>query len=478
MTKRAAIYCRLSQDRTGAGVVVERQERECREAALRRGWTVVDVYSDNDTSATSSKPRPAYRRLLADAQAGHFDALVVWHTDRLTRKPREFEDWIDLAESGRLAVATVVAGDVDLSTPDGRHYARGMASNARLEAERISRRTLAGKADAATRGAWSGGQRIYGYEVVPAAEREPGSSALRVVPTEAAVVRGAAHRVLAGESLRSVARALNEQGARTTTGKAWTGSALRKVLVRPATAGLRGSAGEVVGKGQWEPLLDEDTWRGVVALLSDPSRRTTDRYARTYLGSGLYRCGVCDGPLTGNTTAGGGPGGRRAAYRCRAADRDSVSHVVRGVEGLDAFVVDVLVARLSQPDAADARTPPPLDTAPLHSEAAALRARLDEAASGWAAGVLTQAQLIRATQELRARLEDVEQRIGQARQGSALDGLAGAEDVRAAWDGMSLDRRRAVLDLLAVVTVLPREHAGRLPGGAYFDPSAVRIDWR
>ncbi len=49
-----------------------------------------------------------------------------------------------------------------------------------------------------------------------------------------------------------------------------------------------------------------------------------------------------------------------------------------------------------------------------------------------------------------------------ARQGSALDGLAGADDVAAAWKALSLDRRRAVIDLLAEVTVLPRASTCRL----------------
>lgn len=53
---------------------------------------------------------------------------------------------------------------------------------------------------------------------------------------------------------------------------------------------------------------------------------------------------------------------------------------------------------------------------------------MDAAARGWAAGALTQAHLLAATNELRTRLEQVEVRIAQARQGNALDGLAGAED--------------------------------------------------
>ncbi len=130
---------------------------------------------------------------------------------------------------------------------------------------------------------------------------------------------------------------------------------------------------------------------------------------------------------------------------------------MRGVERLDAFVEDIVIARLSQPDAAEVRSERPADTAPLHEEAAALPARLDEAATGWAAGVLTQSQLIKATQELRGRLRDVENRIGQARQGDALDGLLGGQDLREAWHGLPLDRRRAVLESLLVVTVLPRQ---------------------
>lgn len=478
MTKRAAIYCRLSQDRTGAGVVVERQERECRDLANSLQWEVARVYVDNDVSAYRKKSRPQYCELLACVEAGQIDAVLAWHTDRLHRSPKELESYIDVCEPRGVVTRTVRAGELDLSTASGRMVARQLGAVARYESEQTAGRTRAGKADAASRGAWNGGQRIYGYALVPQYERQPGESALRQVPDEAQVVQEAARRVLAGESLRSCARALNEARKSTTTGGAWTGSALRKVLLRPATAGLRGSAGEVLSTGLWAPLLDEDTWRGVVALLSDPSRRTTDRYVRTYLGSGLYACGVCGGPLTGNTTAGGGPGERRAAYRCRVADRDGVSHVVRDVQRLDGFVVDVIVARLSKADALSACAPTHEDTTPLQTEAAALRARLEEAARGWAAGVLTQAQLLAATNEMRGRLEEVEVRIGRAKKGNALDGLTDTKDVSAAWQALSLDRRRAVLELLAQVTVLPRKRAGRLPGGATFDPAAVNISWK
>lgn len=42
---RAAIYCRISQDRTGAGLGVQRQEVESRELSARLGWSVVEVFA-------------------------------------------------------------------------------------------------------------------------------------------------------------------------------------------------------------------------------------------------------------------------------------------------------------------------------------------------------------------------------------------------------------------------------------------------
>ena len=96
-TKRAAIYCRISQDRGGAGLGVARREEDCRALCARLSWDVVAVYPDNDVSAYSGAPRPKWQELLADIQRGEVDAIAVWHVDRLTRSPRELEDVIDLA---------------------------------------------------------------------------------------------------------------------------------------------------------------------------------------------------------------------------------------------------------------------------------------------------------------------------------------------------------------------------------------------
>jgi site-specific DNA recombinase len=479
--KLAGIYVRLSQnrDRDDDGNItpsqqVQRQERLCRQLAKDRGWKVVEIYNDDDRSASArQRPRPAWQRMLKDIETQKVNCVVALHVDRLYRRMPDLIVLMELAEETGLDIATVQSGALDLNTSAGRMQASILGSVAACEVERLAERTRAGKADAAARGAWQGGQRMYGFECTSRAEREQGGPHLRVVPEECDVVREAAARVLAGESLRSIAWELTARGHTTTRGKSWTGSALRKVLVRPSTAGLRAVAGEPAIQGQWPALVAEDVWRGVVAVLSDPARRTNEGRARAYLGSGLYVCGVCGARLGANTTAGGG---RRAAYRCREADRGGKMHVVRDVRHLDEYVIEILLERLRRPDVTFAREGDTDLQAGLASQAAAVRARLDDLARGWASGVFNQSQVLTATSDLNHQLDEIQRRQDEVRR-SALTNLGIAADLDGVWDQLGLDRRRAVLDALMTVTVLPRARTGRLPGGGYFDPSTVEIGW-
>ena len=77
----AVIYARLSKDKTGAGLAVERQVAEVREH-FQLGPDV-PVLADNDISASTGKVRPAYRELLNGINAGTYREVYVWHTDRL-----------------------------------------------------------------------------------------------------------------------------------------------------------------------------------------------------------------------------------------------------------------------------------------------------------------------------------------------------------------------------------------------------------
>lgn len=233
---RAGIYVRISSDPTGDELGVRRQEKAARAFCERLGWVVVDVFTDDDRSAYSGKPRPEYLRLLDAIRGGAVDAVVAWHPDRLHRSPRELEDFIDLIEATGAKVATVEAGEYDLATPSGRLAARIVGAVARGESEHKSSRIRAKMEQLAAAGAvGGGGTRPFGYEADRVTVRED----------EAEAIRDAARQVIAGIPLRRICMTWNEQNITTSTGGAWRLGTLRRMLLSPRIAGLRQHRGEV-----------------------------------------------------------------------------------------------------------------------------------------------------------------------------------------------------------------------------------------
>lgn len=208
---RCAIYERISRDRAGDQLGITRQRQDCERLATSRGWVVVGHYVDNDVSAYDGRERPAWDRLVEDLGASRVDAIIAWHPDRTYRRMRDLEDLVDLVESRRVAMATVQAGDVDLSTTQGRLVARLAGAVAAHESEHKSERIIRKHLELAERGRWKGGRRNYGYRPV-------GGGQLEVVPEEAKVIREAAERALAGEAIHGICMDFTARGIPTLRG--------------------------------------------------------------------------------------------------------------------------------------------------------------------------------------------------------------------------------------------------------------------
>src|SRR4051794_23658042 len=116
MTSRtaAAIYARISKDRDGTQLGIQRQLADCRAEADRLGWTVAEEYVDDDISAYSGKRRPAYERMLDDIADGYRDAILVWHIDRLHRRPIELEELYRICQGAGVGDLQTVHGAFDM----------------------------------------------------------------------------------------------------------------------------------------------------------------------------------------------------------------------------------------------------------------------------------------------------------------------------------------------------------------------------
>lgn len=454
---RVILYCRISRDRYGAGLGVGAQEKDCR--VLADGHEVVAVYTDNDISAYSGKPRPGYRRLLADLRSGRADGVVAWHEDRLHRSPSELEEYIDVCRPREIPTLFVKSGDLDLATASGRTTARIRGAIARGEVEHMIERAVGAKLRDATAGKWKGGRRPYGYE----------KDGVTVVPEEARAVSEATTALLAGAPLRGLVREWNAAGRRTTSGNEWRHTSFRVTMMRARNAGVMEHRGEIIGRAQWDPIVGEEQWRALVDLLQAPERRTNHRNAhRRWLGSGLYRCNCSESHVLCTNSKG------RRMYRCR------ICGLCRDQASVDEYVSEAIMERLRRTNIAQL-VGDRVDTAGLEDEAATLRARLDSLAGLFAAGEVDARQLSEGSKTIRARLELVQVDIAAAYRGTSLEGVEEASDPGVWWRDGDLDRRRAVLDKLAIVQLLPAgkgRPAGWQPGSSYFHPESVQIEWR
>src|ERR1700675_4307119 len=144
---RVALYARVS---TLNNQDPEMQLTELREYAERRGWQIVEEFTDQGVSGCKES-RPALNRLMSDACRRRFDAVLVWKIDRFGRSLKHLVN--ALAELAALGVAFVSLRDnLDLSTPSGRRMFQIIGAMAEFERSLIQERVRAGLRNAKLKG--------------------------------------------------------------------------------------------------------------------------------------------------------------------------------------------------------------------------------------------------------------------------------------------------------------------------------------
>lgn len=453
---KAAVYLRQSLDRDLTKVSIDYQREQLGKLCADKGWDHPVEYLDRNVSATTGR-REAYEDLCDDIRSGAIGRVAVWDMDRLHRQPRELEDFIDLAEKHHVELANV-GGDVDLSTPSGRMFARMKGTVAKYEVEQKSVRQKAANRERAKTGkAWIG--RTFGYD---------GND---MVEAEADAIRQACAALLNGTSLWAIAKDWNARGITTVKGCTWTGGTVKQVLTRPRNAGLQIYDGDILDgvETSWPAIITRDTWDAVRGYLANPARHTGKKRARVHLLSGLAVCGLCHRKMgtTGRKTK---TGAKRMVYQCK---NTGCMRVVRDLVKTDKLVIDVVTAKLARPDAAEVFAKPTVDTAALAKQADEYRALISAANREYDEGVVDGRRLKGRLDTLQPKLDAVEAKLLGANTSRKLDGLLGNPQAAEAFEALDLDRRRAVIDTVSVVTIEPTTVAG-----GRFDHRLIRVDWK
>lgn len=464
MPRAAALYARISSDQEGAGLGVARQLEDCRRRARELGWTVAEEYVDNDLSAYSGKARPAYERMLADLTDGARDGVVVYHTDRLTRRPIELEQFVNVLTAASVRdVQFVAGGDLDVGNGDGLLVARMMSAVAANESATKSRRIRRKMDEVAASGKPHGGYiRPFGFEDDKITHR----------PQEAEIIRVLVARYLAGESFRSLATWLETEGIRTVQGGQWLSGTLRLLLSSARIAGLRRHRGQVIGPAAWEPIITEADRAKVLARMAERAA-AGHRSPRRYLLTGLLRCGRCGGVLFSAARQ----DARR--YVCLSGpDHGGCGRLTIVAPPVEQLIAEGVLYRLDTPELADAlagRAAANEATAAVAEQLSGDRAQLDELAAMYSQRSITAREWMTARNPIEARIREAERRLARASRCEALAGLPGnGAALRIQWAGLNLVRQHAVVSaVLDHAVILPG-----VPGAQAVDPGRVDPRWR
>lgn len=288
-----------------------------------KGWgKVFEFYVDDGYSAKDTK-RPAYQRMMADLKRGKISLILIADLSRLSRNIHDFSTLLN--ELDRLKAKFLsIKEQFDTSSPAGKMMIFNLINLAQFEREQVSERVALGVHARGMRGLLNGGRPILGYDKRP---ERPG--AYVVNPDEADQVRTIFKTFLKTGSRAKTVQQLNVLGIQPKvngdgrTERKWTSQSLGYLLNSSAYIGkhevnrrnksadqstLKPSARYQLVKAAWPAIIDEETFDQAHKLLEEAKRlervRLKDASARTYLLTGLLRCGTCGAPLVGAVSHG------------------------------------------------------------------------------------------------------------------------------------------------------------------------------
>lgn len=489
----AAIYLRISYKNRNA---VLRQKEDLIALCVRFGWEY-RIYIDYDQSGWTENPDKEFYNLLDDLKNGLIHTVLMWQTDRLTRQGMETEEFLRIAQDQGVSTMNLAGTMRNMTDPNDRYNHRNEASAAILESDKISLRTRRAAKQNAEQGRAHWPCRPFGY-TMPVRN----GVGVETVAHEAALIESAYHGVLAGRSMKEIAREWNAAGVTTPTrdirdpddpenpdaiitvnGLPWNGAKIRALLLNPRNAGLREhqvtkkvgkkrviAERNIVGQAQWPSIIDEGIYRGVVAKLT-ASTKHPNAWVRQHLLSGLARCGYCGSGLTVHV-----PTVKNAAYHCA-----SCLKIRRDKDKVDDLVITTLFELLADQQAIRDRFENGVDVEKLRArliELDGVQLELGKALRAGLAFDVVQAQIDDVTTErkqISATLDCQPHRI------APLERLLTSEDMPATWLEMPLDEQRAAIDLMMTITVHgaacaeAHGHGAQKGGRAPFDPTLVEV---
>lgn len=326
----AAIYCRLSKEdmipfghgeKVQESESIQNQKSLLTEYATEHGWNIYEVYCDEDYSGIDSE-RPAFCRLLEDAEQRKFEIVLCKTQSRFTRDMELVERYIHnrFVLWGIRFIAVVDHVDTEIKGNKKARQINGLINEWYLED--LSENIKAVFRHKRSTGQYIGGFPVYGYQ-----KSQSDKNKLVIDEQAAAVVRRIFALYLAGNGKQQIASLLNAEeianptkykqqkgwnyvnGAQRNHLGLWNKTSVGRILKNQMYIGdlVQGTRKKVnykskelvaVPKEDWvivpnthEAIIDREVFASVAKLLGERTKSSGN--GKTHLLAGKVRCMDC-----------------------------------------------------------------------------------------------------------------------------------------------------------------------------------------
>ena len=333
---RTVIYARYSAGSGQTDQSIEGQVRECKAYIKKNKLQLVGIYADRHITGRTDQ-RPEFQKMISDAEAGAFDVLVVYTTDRFSRD--KYDSAIYKRKLKDCGVQIRYAAENIPEGPEGILLEALMEGWAQYYSEELSRKILRGMHDTAYKKKSTGSKAPIGYRVGADQQYE-------IDPDVAPHVVHAFEMYLEGATFADISRYFGQHDIRTGKGNLINGNAVRKLLTSKRYIGEYKWA-DVVIEGGMPAIVPEDLFYMVQKKI-EKNHKPHAKSAEYYLSGKLF-CGCCGSNYKG-VSGTSKTGEKHYYYKCTGKDCDVPNLPARDFES---FIASEVADSLLDPDALD-----------------------------------------------------------------------------------------------------------------------------
>ena len=286
-----AIYARYSAGPRQTDQSIEGQVAECQEYAKRNNIEVIEIYADRHVSGKGTEGRFEFQRMLSDAAAKKFEAVIVWKIDRFGRNRQD----IALAKM-KLKAAGVRLMYAAESVPDG---PEGIVLESVLEgiaeyySAELRQKIIRGQRETVKKGLHTGAPLPIGYKtedrrIVVDQERAP-------------YVVEVFERYAQGAKMKDLVAYLNDQGIVGTRGGRITPAVVYRMLRNERYLGIFDQFGIEL---RVEPIISPELFEAVAGMFPKPHQNAAGRATTDFRLSCKCFCGYCETMVIGESGRG------------------------------------------------------------------------------------------------------------------------------------------------------------------------------